>query len=117
MQDKQKVTLYLPPSLHRKLKIRAAVESEAMSSLVEKAVAFYMEHPEVVEEFESSCGRTHRVYHCPACETPAVLREGEMVALGDRPGILEDEPLSLSKARSLESESSPEQGEEELVPC
>ena len=32
MQDKQKVTLYLPPELHRELKIKAAVEAEPMSA-------------------------------------------------------------------------------------
>lgn len=50
MQNKQKVTLYIPPKLHRQLKIRAAVDTESMSAIVEKAIAFYMEHSEVVEE-------------------------------------------------------------------
>lgn len=50
MQNKQKVTLYIPPKLHRQLKIRAAVDTESMSAIVEKAIVFYMEHSEVVEE-------------------------------------------------------------------
>ena len=33
MQTKQKVTLYLSPELHRRLKIRSAVDSEPMSDL------------------------------------------------------------------------------------
>jgi predicted HicB family RNase H-like nuclease len=49
MQSKQKVTLYIPPQLHRKLKIKAAVESEPMSSLAEKAIIFYLNNPEVVD--------------------------------------------------------------------
>lgn len=39
MQDKQKITLYLPPELHRQLRIRAAVEAEPMSLIVEKALS------------------------------------------------------------------------------
>ncbi|MBC6417919.1 MAG: hypothetical protein GDA44_03565 [Prochloron sp. SP5CPC1] len=50
MQNKQKVTLYIPPKLHRQLKIRAAVDTESMSAIAEKAIAFYMEHSEVAEE-------------------------------------------------------------------
>ena len=42
MQDKQKVTLYLPLGTHRQLKIRAAIDEESMSGLVEKAIAFYL---------------------------------------------------------------------------
>jgi hypothetical protein len=43
MQNKQKVTLYIPPELHRKLKIKAAVESEPMSSIAERAIVFLPE--------------------------------------------------------------------------
>ncbi len=52
MQDKQKVTLYLPPGVHRQLKIRAAIDEESMSGLVEKAIAFYLKYPEKVEEID-----------------------------------------------------------------
>jgi plasmid stability protein len=48
MQDKQKVTLYLPPGLHRQLKIRAAVDTDSMSAMVERAIVFYLRHPELV---------------------------------------------------------------------
>ena len=91
MQTKQKVTLYLPPELHRRLKIGAAVSGEAMSAIAQKAIVFYLEHADVVDEVEASHGRTHQVYHCPECETGVVLKKGELVSLGDRPGILEED--------------------------
>jgi hypothetical protein len=116
MQDKQKVTLYLPPELHRQLKIRAAVDSEPMSAIAEKAIVFYMAHPEVVDEVEASYGKTHRVYSCPECSTSVVLRDGEMVSLKSQPGVLADEGLSVERVSKVNS-SSTQEGEEELVPC
>jgi hypothetical protein len=114
MQDKQKVTLYLPPKLHRQLKIRAAVDTDSMSTIVERAIVFYLAHPDVVDEVEASCGNTHRVYSCPTCETSVVLKEGEMVALGNQVGILAEE-LPVEKVR--EEVRTGSQGEEQLVPC
>ena len=100
MQDKQKVTLYLPPELHRKLKIQAAVTSEAMSTLAERALIFYLTHPEIVDQIEETHGQTHRIYDCPSCATPVVLKDGEMVSLGDEPGILlEDELPTVDKVQ------------------
>ena len=61
MQDKHKVTLYLPPELHRQLKIRSAVELEAMSAIAERAIIFYLEHSDVVDELDIH-GQSHRVY-------------------------------------------------------
>ena len=49
MEDKQKVTLYLTPQLHRQLKIRSAVDADSMSNIVEKAVEFYLNHSDVVD--------------------------------------------------------------------
>jgi hypothetical protein len=90
MEDKQKVTLYLPPQLHRQLKIRSAVDGEPMSTMVEKAVEFYLDHSEVVEGIESH-GQTHQIYHCPECEHPVVLRDGELVTLGQQPGVIKED--------------------------
>jgi hypothetical protein len=90
MQDKQKVTLYLPPELHRQLKIRAAVDAEPMSDLAERAIGFFLKHPEVVEEFDAY-GSAHRIYNCPECDSSLTLRAGEMVSLGNQPGILLDD--------------------------
>lgn len=114
MQDKQKVTLYLPPELHRRLKIRSAVDSEPMSALAEKAIVFYLAHPEVVEEVEAAYGNTHRVYNCPECTAGVVMREGELVSLKNQPGVLAEEGLPVERVKVS---SSPEQGEQELVPC
>ncbi len=97
MQNKQKVTLYIPPDLHRKLKIKAAVDSDTMSSLVERAVSFYIEHSEEVDEIEASTvGGTHQVHFCPDCNAAVVVRGGSLVSLRDQPGIVTEEmPLSL----------------------
>ena len=115
MQDKQKVTVYLPPGLHRQLKIRAAVDSEPMSSMVEKAIVFYLSHPEIVEAVETLHGETHRIYNCPDCESALVMRDSELVSLGKQPGVLSEE-LSVEKVRDVDSPAD-SQGEEELVPC
>ncbi|AFZ25250.1 hypothetical protein Cylst_3080 [Cylindrospermum stagnale PCC 7417] len=115
MQTKQKVTLYLSPELHKKLKIRSAVDSEPMSELAERALFFYLTNSELVEEVEaSSLGRTHRVYSCPTCESSLVLRDGELLTLGNQPGVIGQEHLPIDEMK--QSETHPK-GEEELVPC
>ncbi|NES99379.1 MAG: hypothetical protein F6K62_04410 [Sphaerospermopsis sp. SIO1G2] len=115
MQTKQKVTLYLSPELHRRLKIRSAVDSETMSDLAERALDFYLTNSEIVEEFEeSSYGRTHRVYSCPTCESSLVIRNGELVTLGDQPGLIGTDHLEIEEIKGDETHP---KGEEELVPC
>ena len=116
MQDKQKVTLYLPPELHRQLKIRAAVAAEAMSSLAEKALIFYLTHPETVEQLERVNGQTHRIYNCPECTSPVALKDGEIVALGKQSGVAADAELPVGKPQKVGSAAG-NQGEGELVPC
>jgi len=116
MQDKQKVTLYIRPELHRKLKIRAAVDSEPMSSIAERAILFYLENPEVVDEASSVYGQTHRVYTCPDCTSSVVIREGDLVSVENQPNVLADKNISVkSIPESEKSEAQP--GEQELVPC
>lgn len=102
MQDKQKVTLYLPPDLHRQLKIRGAVHAEPMSAIAERAIDFYLGHPEVVEQTEAAYGSTHQVYTCPECTTTVVLREGEMVSLKEQPAMLSDDGLKVQPAATEE---------------
>lgn len=114
MQDKHKVTLYLPPELHKQLKIKAAVESEPMSTIAERALVFYLTHSEIVDEVEQSHGQVHRVYDCPGCESSYILRDGELVAMTSQPGVLEE--LPVSKVNSVPAEIKP-QDEEKLVPC
>ncbi len=114
MQEKQKVTLYLPPGLHRQLKIRAAIDSESMSAMVERAVSFYLEHPDRVEEEQFHQGKTHQVHICPECDAAMVMREGQMVSLKERSSVIsEDFPLEKVTEKITQSET---QGEE-LVPC
>lgn len=113
MQAKQKVTLYLSPELHRRLKIRAAIDSEPMSELAERAIVFYLTHPEVVDEVETSYGRTHRVYACPECATSVVMREGEMVPLSSKPGVTAQEEVPVEPIPQV---GTAQEGEE-LVPC
>ncbi len=113
MQNKHKVTLYIPPELHKKLKIKAAIDTESMSALVQKAVAFYLQHPDKVEEIENSVkGKTHQVHICPECDNAMVMRDGEMVSLSNSAGVIADE-IAL-KVRTKVDKS---HGEEELVPC
>jgi len=111
MQAKQKVTLYLSPELHRRLKIRAAIDSEPMSELAERALVFYLNHPEVVDETEASYGRTHRVYACPECATSVALQNGELVCLSTHAGVIAQEEHTVEQVASAQA------GEEELVPC
>ena len=118
MQSKQKVTLYIPPELHKKLKIKAAVDVESMSALVGRAIAFYMQFPEKVEEIEASVhGKTHQVHLCPECDAPMVMRDGELVSLNDRDNLIDDS-ISLGVSRQTQNtESSEKPNEGELVSC
>jgi hypothetical protein len=114
MQEKQKVTLYLPPTLHRQLKVKAAIDTDSMSALVERALSFYLKHPEVVEELEASYGKTHQVHVCPECSAAMVMRDGEMISLKNQPSIVDEEfPLIGEKTEIIAGT----QGQEELIPC
>jgi hypothetical protein len=124
MQDKQKVTLYLPPELHRQLKIRAAVDGEPMSSIAKRAIVFYLENPEVVDDYsmKSPYGQTHRVYSCPECASSVFMEEGELVSLKNQSLkdciIAETENLPMdNKVQKKVNSSHDRPGEEELVPC
>jgi hypothetical protein len=114
MQAKQKVTLYLSPELHRRIKIRAAIDSEPMSELAARAIAFYLSHPEVVDETEALHGQTHRVYACPKCATSVAVRDGELLSLSDQPGVINQEQQSVEQIASTKTAQHEKQ---ELVPC
>jgi inner membrane protein involved in colicin E2 resistance len=109
MQEKQKVTLYLPPILHRQLKVKAAIDTDSMSSIVEKAIAFYLQNPEVIEEIEANHGKTHQVHVCPECDAAMVIRGGQMISLKNQPGIVDEEFTLMSDSDT--------EGQEELIPC
>lgn len=112
-EDKQKVTLYLPQDLHRQLKIKAAVDSETMTDIAQRAIFFYLSHPDLIEQYSEGYGHSHRVYNCPECATSVVFREGEMVSLQSGSDVLLEENL-VDRSKSLNVAS---QGEGELVPC
>lgn len=111
-EEKQKVTLYLPHALHKQLKVKAAVESETMTDIAQKAIVFYLSNSELVEQYSEGYGQTHRVYSCPECSTHLALREGEMVSLNESVGVIVEESLDVVPSLRIDS-----QGEGELVPC
>lgn len=119
MQDKQKVTLYLHSGVHRQLKIRAAIDEDSMSAIVEKAISFYLKYPEKVEEIEAATyGKTHQVYICPECEAAMVMRESEMVSLKHQPSVVTDEfPNEIKEPVTNQSENSDKTEKEALVTC
>ena len=116
-QKATKVTLYLPPDLHRQLKIRSAVEGEAMSSIAKRAIDFYLAHGDVVaESLESSFGQSHRIHSCPSCASSMVLREGELVEVGQLVGSSSSSTLDEAIVPEVVTGSgSREEGE--LVVC
>lgn len=76
----QKVTLYLPPELHRQLKIRAEVDSNALSELAERAIAFYLSHSESVDQHEEEV--KSNISHLYSLDGEALaISDGELVAL------------------------------------
>jgi hypothetical protein len=96
-ESKQKVTLYLPQELHRKLKIRSAVDDLPMSALAEEALLFYLEHPEVVEK---KMGMAHQIYSCPQCDTSLILRDQELRPL-PHPQQVQEEALEPTPEEQL----------------
>ncbi|MEM0981799.1 MAG: hypothetical protein AAGH78_16195 [Cyanobacteria bacterium P01_H01_bin.58] len=117
MQEKQKatkVTLYLPPELHRQLKIRSAVDGEAMSALAERALKFYLSHSEVVEAF-SEHGDAHRVYSCPTCSESVVLQEGDLVSVKDAVASSRSDGLDIDMQDMVGGSGLPESSR--LVTC
>lgn len=114
MQEKQKVTLYLPPTLHRQLKVKAAIDTDSMSALVERAISFYLKHPEAVEELEASYGKTHQVHICPECNAAMVMRDGDMISLKNQPKIVDEEFPLIGEVTEIGKDA---EGQEELIPC
>jgi len=117
MKDKQKVTLYIPPELHRQLKIQSAVDAEPMSAIAERALMLYLEHSEVLQSLDH--GHAHQIHSCPKCRADFVLRNGEAVAISSRTGSA---PV-IDSVRTVDDDVDglyPVQQEhdpEELVPC
>ncbi|MGK7891809.1 MAG: hypothetical protein AB4042_20980 [Leptolyngbyaceae cyanobacterium] len=121
--EKQKVTLYVPPDLHHKLKIRAALDCEPMSTIAERAIQFYLAHSDVVDSIdgESVQGRSYQIHTCPECGTNLVMKEDKLTAIGESLGIISDASHdSTVGTDSHYADNDPETrhlGTEELVHC
>ncbi|MEO1522623.1 MAG: hypothetical protein AAFU78_17840 [Cyanobacteria bacterium J06633_2] len=120
MSDKTKVTLYIPPDLHRKLKVKSAVEAEPMSTIAEQAIVFYLNHPDVVDEARAEQQNSHRVHSCPECSSNFLFQKGEVVALVEQPGVIEDDgqleiPADIGGA--VVASTTDHAGQESLVTC
>ncbi|MGC1309042.1 MAG: hypothetical protein WA885_17585 [Phormidesmis sp.] len=116
MPVKQKVTLYISDDLHRQFKIRSAIDGETMSSMAQRAIEFYLGHPEAVERSSEAHGQTHRIHACPKCAAPVALREGGLTLVESHSGHQFEGLIDLERISELKSDSkSPE--EEELIVC
>ena len=114
-QKATKVTLYLPPDLHRQLKIRSAVEGEAMSAIAERAIGFYLSNSDVVDDAMMAHGQTYRIYSCPECSQASVMRDGELVSLSQAVSVDGTEDLSVrTQSRAADSRQT---NEDQLVVC
>lgn len=114
-QKATKVTLYLPPDLHRQLKIRSAVDGEAMSAIAERAIDFYLTHSEVVEGLEVAYGQSHRIHSCPKCSTSVVMQDGELKQLAKVSASSAAEGVAVDVQNIVADVRQPDEGE--LVVC
>lgn len=116
MPAKQKITLYISDDLHRQFKIRSAIDGETMSSMAQRAIAFYLTHPEAVEETGETHGQTHRVHACPKCDAAVALRDGELAVISSRAEQPFEELTKLERVPELSCDSlSLDEGE--LIGC
>jgi len=83
MEDKHKVTLYLPSETHRQLKVKAALDDTTMSLIVERALQTYLISPEESKATESY-GNVYQVYSCPKCATSLVVDQGSLMTPEER---------------------------------
>ncbi|MBU6228099.1 MAG: hypothetical protein KGQ93_00175 [Cyanobacteria bacterium REEB459] len=112
-----KVTLYLPSQTHRQLKIHSAVEGEAMSAIAQRAIDFYLANPDLVAQgIPEGRGQTHRIYDCPCCAVPLVLKDTALVEVVQLSSCSDSPTLAEPGVPGLVIESN-QLGEGELVPC
>ncbi|MEM6451072.1 MAG: hypothetical protein AAF703_12235 [Cyanobacteria bacterium P01_D01_bin.105] len=116
MPAKQKITLYISDDLHRQFKIRSAIDGETMSSIAQRAIEFYLAHPEAVEGSDDVHGQTHRIHACPKCAAPVALRDDKLALISDQSEQSFEALTKLSRMSELGRESlSPDEGE--LIGC
>jgi len=114
-QKASKVTLYLPPDMHRQLKIRSAVEGEAMSALAQRAIDFYLAHSDVVEGIDSAYGQTHRIHNCPSCASAVMFKQGDLVEVSEMAGAGSADHSTLTIRDVIPADESAD--EEKLIVC
>ncbi|MEM9566709.1 MAG: hypothetical protein AAF974_00235 [Cyanobacteria bacterium P01_E01_bin.34] len=83
-----------------------------MSSIVERALRFYLEHPDIVE---GSMGQAHRVHSCPVCESSFVMRRGMPQPINQKAAILEDSVTAAAVQRRADELR--DDGQPDLVTC
>ena len=125
MPDKQKVTLYLSDDLHRQFKIRSAVDGETMSSMAQRAIEFYLNNAETVENYSEAYGQTHRVHSCPKCSAAVTLKDSGLFLVCEKADSVLDGLESIGRIQDLRSdaatdvdrEDSKRSDEGELITC
>ncbi len=121
MLVKQKVTLYISDDLHRQVKIRSAIDGETMSSIAQRAIEFYLGHPDAVKSSGEVHGQTHRIYACPKCAAPVALREDGLSLIQGHANHQFEDMTGLERIAELSSEPcSPDAcspDERTLIPC
>ncbi|MGD1898572.1 MAG: hypothetical protein ACFB16_16650 [Phormidesmis sp.] len=127
MPDKQKVTLYLSDALHRRFKIRSAVDGETMSSMAQRALEFYLSNAELVENASETHGQSHRIHSCPSCSAAVTLNGDKLALIREHANHAEQELVGLDCIPSLrqdvacqlsdDSDESKRPDEGELITC
>jgi hypothetical protein len=118
--DKQKVTLYMPDGLHRQFKVRSALEGETMSAMAQRAIEFYLDHADVVDNLDALqshiCGQTYRIHACPKCAASLCVGEDGLTLMKAHTEQHFKELTGLDRIAELNSDScSPDEGE--LITC
>ena len=115
MKDKRKVTLYLPSETHHQLKVKAALDEESMSDIVQRVISLYLKYPSRMEEIEEERhGRTYQVHTCPECSTSLTIKEGQIRSV-ENPTFIEEEDYELEVSRATKALAAENIGK--LVPC
>ncbi|MGK7910257.1 MAG: hypothetical protein AB4050_02070 [Synechococcus sp.] len=83
-----------------------------MSSIIERALKFYLEHPDVVE---GEMGHAHQIHNCPACESSFVMRQGIPQLIPQQTAILDDS--AMAEAVRRRADELQDDGQPDLVTC
>jgi hypothetical protein len=120
MPDKQKFTIYIPDDLHRQFKVRSALEGETMSAMAQRALEFYLQHADVVDNLDAlqsqAYGQTYRIHSCPKCAVALSMGEDGLALVKVRAEQQFEELTGLERIAELNPDScSPDEGE--LITC